>query len=108
MNNIGIFFKEIHSNDIFNTYCKELTLENQIEILNKIISDSKLMNVLQNIVDDVEIIKNKIEIIIEQKVKKLSSQSINKPKMMVEEQKIEKVLFYYEKTKLFSVIERRL
>ena len=114
MNNIGIFFKEIHNNILFNEYCKELTISNKIEIKDKILNDSNVMNVLLKIVD-FEIIEKKIEIILEQKVKKLQT----KPQvtdmevfptiesvMEDTENSIEKVLFYYEKTKLFRVIER--
>ena len=105
MNNLGILFKEIHNNILFNTYCKDLTLENQIEIKEKILNDSNIINVLLNIVDDIEIIKNKIELIIDQKVRKIpTNPQILLPISEDIENKITKVLFYYQKTKIFRVI----
>lgn len=107
--NISIFFKEIHNNIIFNEYCKELTVDNQTEIINKVLSNSDLINVLLNIINDYEIVKSKIELIIGQKVKKIP---VIKP--IVKEVEIEvdededdecnKPLLYYQKTKLFTII----
>ena len=102
--NIGILFKEIHNNIIFNEYCKELTFDNQQEIINKVFNNSDLINVLLNIVNDVEIVKSKIELIVGQKVKKIlpiQKQIIEEVKIDVEEC-IQR--FYYQKTTLFTVI----
>ena len=96
MNNIGILFKEIHNNIIFNEYCKELTIDNQEEIINNVLNNFELINVLLNIVNDIEIVKSKIELIIGQKVKKLPVPIIKN----VEKE----LLFYYQKTKLYTVL----
>ena len=111
MNNLGIFFKEIHNNIIFNEYCKELTIDNQPEIINNILSNTDLINVLLDIVNDYEIVKSKIELIIGQKVKKIPV--IKNPIIEEDnededededEEKCNKPLFYYQKTKLFTII----
>jgi len=106
MNNLGIFFKEIHNNFIFNEHCKELTAINQPEIINNILSNIDLMNVLLNIVNDYEIVKSKIELIIGQKVKKIPV--IKNPIIEIiedeDEDECNKPLFYYQKTKLFTII----
>lgn len=102
--NIGIFFKEIHNNIIFNKYCKELTVDNQTEIINKVLSNSDLINVLLNIINDYEIVKSKIELIIGQKVKKIPVIKEVEIEVEDEDDECNKPLLYYQKTKLFTII----
>jgi hypothetical protein len=69
-NKIGDLFKLLSKNEIFTNYIKDIEngKTNQ-EIVNSALNNEQLMQDLTSIVDDVEVIKNKMDIIIGQKRK---------------------------------------
>jgi ABC-type Zn2+ transport system substrate-binding protein/surface adhesin len=69
---IGELFKNLGKNEIFANYCNEITNEKtNNEIINLALNDENLMSILKNIINNEEIIKNKMDIIIGQKRKTL-------------------------------------
>jgi inosine/xanthosine triphosphate pyrophosphatase family protein len=69
-NKIGDLFKLLSKNEIFTNYLKDIEHNKTNEdIINSALNNEQLMQELTNIVDDVGIIKNKMDIIIGQKRK---------------------------------------
>jgi len=69
-NNIGELFKTLGKNEIFSNYVMEIDNgKNNKEIIDIALNDEALMCTLTMIVSDIEIIKNKMDIIIGQKRK---------------------------------------
>jgi hypothetical protein len=67
---IGELFKILGKNEIFSKYCKEIENEkSNNDIIDLAINDIELMNILNNVVSDISIIKNKMDVIIGQKRK---------------------------------------
>ena len=76
MANIGELFKVLGNNEIFNSYCQDKTKSN-IDVLNESINNEEIMNILRNIVNDDNIIKSKMDVIIGQKRKNYNKQKTN-------------------------------
>ena len=76
MANVGELFKVLCNNEIFNSYCQDKTKSN-IDVLNESINNEEIMNVLRNIVNDDNIIKSKMDVIIGQKRKNSNKQKTN-------------------------------
>lgn len=74
MNNIGELFKVLGKNEIFANYVKEVASKSNEEIINFAINDNELMDSLSTIVNDIEIIKVKMDVIIGQKRKSYEKQ----------------------------------
>ena len=73
MANIGELFKVLGNNEIFNSYCQDKTKSN-VDVLNESINNEEIMNILRNIVNDDNIIKSKMDVIIGQKRKNSNKQ----------------------------------
>ena len=77
---IGELFKVLGNNEIFFNYCKEIDNNISInEIIDRAIKDTELMLILNNIIEDNDIIKKKMEIIIGQKKKMFEKKNEKKP-----------------------------
>lgn len=76
MANVGELFKVLGNNEIFNSYCQDKTKSN-IDVLNESINNEEIMKVLRNIVNDDNIIKSKMDVIIGQKRKNSNKQKTN-------------------------------
>ena len=68
MASIGELFKYLGSNDIFQGFCKESEKSNQ-QIIEDVFQNEELIAKLRNIVQDDNIIKSKMDILIGQKRK---------------------------------------
>ena len=104
-NNIGELFKILGKNEIFTNYVKEVeNNKTTSEIIDMAINNEELMNVLLTYVSDINVIKNKMDVIIGQKRKSyekiLEKKSINKEiidKENIDEKEIEKeIIFKYK------------
>ncbi len=72
---IGELFKNLSKNNIFNEICKKMEngLSNN-QVIEEAMNNEELITELKNILDDVNIIKSKMEIIIGQKRKGIEKQ----------------------------------
>lgn len=88
---IGELFKILGKNEKFSNYCKEIENGKSInEIIEMAMNDIELMTILNNIIEDNEVIKNKMEVIIGQKKKVYEKNKIIENKENKEE-KMEKI-----------------
>ena len=73
MSNIGELFKNLSKNALFENYVKELEQnKSPKEVVESALKDEILLTELRNIVDDISIIQNKMETIVNQKMKKIN------------------------------------
>lgn len=85
MSNIGELFKNLSKNSLFESYVKELEHnKTPKEIVERALNDDALMTELRNIIDDIPMIQNKMETIVNQKMKKIhtttsSSKKVEEP-----------------------------
>jgi hypothetical protein len=76
MANVGELFKVLGNNEIFNSYCQDKTKSND-NVLNESFNNEELMTILRSIVNDDNVIKSKMEVIIGQKRKNANKQKTN-------------------------------
>jgi hypothetical protein len=89
MASIGELFKTLGKDQTFNRYCNELENgKTNNEIIELAFQDEELISNLQKIIDDNNIIKNKMEIIVGQKRKTYESKKQNDSKKQCVENKV--------------------
>ena len=67
---IGELFKTLGKNEIFNELCKKIENgSSNNDIIEDAINNEELMNILKQIIEDVNVIKNKMDVLIGQKRK---------------------------------------
>jgi hypothetical protein len=67
---IGELFKTLGKNEIFNELCKKIEYgSSNNDIIEDAINNEELMNILKQIIEDVNVIKNKMDVLIGQKRK---------------------------------------
>jgi hypothetical protein len=87
MASVGDLFKFLGSNDIFLDLCKDSQKTNQ-EIIEDVFQNEELINKLKNIVQDENIIKSKMDILIGQKRK---NQNKKQEQTLKQEDQLEEV-----------------
>jgi hypothetical protein len=87
MASVGELFKFLGSNDIFLDLCKDSQKTNQ-EIIEDVFQNEELINKLKNIVQDENIIKSKMDILIGQKRK---NQNKKQEQTLKQEDRLEEV-----------------
>jgi hypothetical protein len=87
MASVGELFKFLGSNDIFLDLCKDSQKTNQ-EIIEDVFQNEELINKLKNIVQDENIIKSKMDILIGQKRK---NQNKKQEQTLKQEDQLEEV-----------------
>jgi hypothetical protein len=87
MASVGELFKFLGSNDIFLDLCKDSEKTNQ-EIIEYVFQNEELINKLKNIVQDENIIKSKMDILIGQKRK---NQNKKQEQTLKQEDQLEEV-----------------
>jgi hypothetical protein len=87
MASVGELFKFLGSNDIFLDLCKDSEKTNQ-EIIEDVFQNEELINKLKNIVQDENIIKSKMDILIGQKRK---NQNKKQEQTLKQEDQLEEV-----------------
>jgi hypothetical protein len=82
MNQIGLLFKELNSNDKISDITQELTSDSSIEMKNEVLEsiflDQELMDKLKRILDDEVIIKDKIIAFVNKGLKKSKKKQVSK------------------------------
>ena len=85
MSNIGELFKNLSKNSLFESYVKELEHnKTPKEVVDRALNDDALMTELRNIIDDIPMIQNKMETIVNQKMKKIHNTSTTTSKKIEE------------------------
>jgi hypothetical protein len=93
MASVGELFKFLGSNDIFLDLCKDSQKTNQ-EIIEDVFQNEELINKLKNIVQDENIIKSKMDILIGQKRKnqnKKQEQTLKQEDQTINQEELKEV-----------------